>query len=329
MHCAMSLIRIATFNVENLDDAPRHSPSLAERTPVLRRELAQIHADILCLQEVGAQRRHRGKTRPREFIALDALIMDSPYAGYARAVSGHRDGHGPMDVHNLVILSRFPIESSCQYWHDLVAPTTHALATPDPVDPAPLRIEWDRPVLHATVALPSAHRLHVLNVHLRAPIAAFIPGQKLDAATWSTTAGWAEGFYLAALKRTGQALECRLAVDRIFAKEPNALIAVCGDMNAEISEMPLRILRGDTADTGNPALGPGSLTPIEDRVAALRRYSVIHSGRPLMLDHILVSTALRGRLRDAEVFNRHLPDEASSAATSGSSHAPLVASFDL
>jgi endonuclease/exonuclease/phosphatase family metal-dependent hydrolase len=325
----MSLIRIATFNVENLDDAPRHGRSLAERTPVLRRELEQIHADILCLQEVGAQRRHRGKARPREFVALDALIMDSPYAGYDRAVSGHRDGHGPMDVHNLVILSRFPIESSRQYWHDLVAPTTHALATADPIEPAPLRIEWDRPVLHATVALPADLRLHVLNLHLRAPLAAFIPGQKLDAATWRTTAGWAEGFYLAALKRAGQALECRLAVDGILAKEPKALIAACGDMNAEVSEMPLRILRGDTADTGNPALAPASLAPIEDRAAARDRYSVIHSGRRLMLDHILVSTALRERLREVEVFNRHLPDEVSSAPPAGSFHAPLVASFDI
>jgi hypothetical protein len=179
------------------------------------------------------------------------------------------------------------------------------------------------------VTLPGEIRLHAVNVHLRAPIAAFIPGQKLDAAMWRTTAGWAEGFYLAALKRAGQALECRLAVDRILAKEPKALVAVCGDMNAEVSEMPLRILRGDTADTGNPTLAPAALVPIEDRIATLHRYSVIHSGRPLMLDHILVSSALGERLRDVEVFNRHIPDGSSPTPTAGSFHAALVATFDV
>ena len=45
--------------------------------------------------------------------------------------------------------------------------------------------------------------------------------------------GWAEGFFAAAIKRAGQALELRLAVERIFDAEPNAVIAVCGDFNAE------------------------------------------------------------------------------------------------
>ena len=41
---------------------------------------------------------------------------------------------------------------------------------------------------------------------------------------------------MAAMKRSGQALEARLTVDAIFDAEPEALIAVAGDFNAEAAE---------------------------------------------------------------------------------------------
>jgi DNA polymerase len=43
--------------------------------------------------------------------------------------------------------------------------------------------------------------------------------------------GWAEGFFAAAVKRAGQALELRLAIERVFDAEPGACIAVCGDFS--------------------------------------------------------------------------------------------------
>ena len=39
-----------------------------------------------------------------------------------------------------------------------------------------MAIEWDRPFLYALVGLPDGRRLHLINVHLRAPRAAFMPG---------------------------------------------------------------------------------------------------------------------------------------------------------
>lgn len=44
--------RIATFNLENLDDGVNVSPALAERIQIMRPQLERINADILCLQEV-------------------------------------------------------------------------------------------------------------------------------------------------------------------------------------------------------------------------------------------------------------------------------------
>ena len=44
------MLRIATFNIENLDNKPdEKNPTLEERTPFLRRILKRINADIICL----------------------------------------------------------------------------------------------------------------------------------------------------------------------------------------------------------------------------------------------------------------------------------------
>ena len=46
-------MRVATFNVENLDDKPGDwNPSLDVRAPILRGTLERLKADVLCLQEV-------------------------------------------------------------------------------------------------------------------------------------------------------------------------------------------------------------------------------------------------------------------------------------
>ena len=47
----MPPIRIATFNLENLDDGPGLTPLLADRIRVMRPQLLRVNADILCLQE--------------------------------------------------------------------------------------------------------------------------------------------------------------------------------------------------------------------------------------------------------------------------------------
>lgn len=335
-------MRIASFNVENLDDRPGAAPSLADRIRILAPQLRRLRADVLCLQEVnaqkpvgdrrGAQKPEGGGRRPRVFHALDALLAETDYASFHRVASSHDDGHGPLDVQNLVILSRYPIAARRQYWHDLVTPPSYARVTAEPPDEAPRPVGWDRPVLHAALDV-GGRLLHVINLHLRAPLAAFVPGQKEDSFTWKSVPGWAEGFYLATIKRAGQALEARLAVDRLFDDDTDALIVVCGDMNAEAREMPLRILRGEEEDTANGALAGRVLVPIERALPGSRRFSVMHAGQKLMLDHVLVSRVLLCHVRGVEIHNEALEDEvvgyASVHHSPGSYHAPVVAEFDL
>ncbi|MHA1599422.1 MAG: endonuclease/exonuclease/phosphatase family protein, partial [Alphaproteobacteria bacterium] len=212
--------------------------------------------------------------------------------------------------------------------HELVDRPIYRPATAKPKPESEQPVEWDRPILHASLVLPDDRLLHVINLHLRAPLAAPVAGQKQDSSTWKSVAGWAEGFFLATMKRAGQALETRLLVDRLFAAEPEALIAVCGDFNAEERQTPLRTIRGDVADTGNPALGGGTLVPLDRAVPETRRYSVLHGGRKEMLDHVLVSQALFASYRHVEVHNEGLTDELTDSGPD-SHHAPLVAVFDL
>ncbi|MFO1152590.1 MAG: endonuclease/exonuclease/phosphatase family protein [Rhodospirillales bacterium] len=342
-------VRLASFNVETLGAAPSatsgESVGLDERIALLRPQLIRLDADILCLQEVDGQRcvppEGEGGTsrrRMRELAALDRLLASTAYADFHRLTTLSRSSGLVRDKHNLVILSRWPIVRGEQLFHDLVEapswrpPRPGQDAPGDQREDAPTAITWDRPLLAATITLPEHDRpLHVLNLHLRAPRAAWLVGGKDDARTWRTMAGWAEGFFLAAVKRAGQALEARLLVDRLLDADKEALIAVTGDFNADLHEIPVRTIRGDEEDAGNPRLTLRTLVPLERSLATSRRFSVVHHGRPQMLDHILVSRTLLARYRTFEVHNEALGDELVTAtAVRGSPesfHAPIVAEF--
>lgn len=192
---------------------------------------------------------------------------------------------------------------------------------------------FERPLLVTKIELPSGARLSVVNLHLRAPLASAIPGEKTGPFSWRTMRGWAEGYYLSALKRIGQAFELCLVVDAILREKPDAFIAIAGDFNAEDHETPLRLAIGATEDTGSGSLSAESLVVLDRALPADRRWSVLHAGRPQMLDHILASRALYGHFKAIEVHNEALGDEVLAYEKAldavGSYHAGVVATFDL
>jgi hypothetical protein len=137
----------------------------------------------------------------------------SRYAGYQMISTLTIEGH-PADRHNLVILSCLPIVGHAQIKHDFVERPLYRAATASPRSDHPEPIEWERPLLHAEIAV-GVTSLRVINLHLRAPLAAPVAGQKLGPFSWRTAGGWAEGFFLAAVKRAGQALDARVLTERI------------------------------------------------------------------------------------------------------------------
>lgn len=318
-------MRIATFNLESFGEDPFDAADLAPRIARLRPMLEELDADILCLQEVNAQ---TIKGAPaRRFEALASLIEETRYADYHLAASG---GGDPAERHNLAVLSRHPVSACRDILNDYVDPPHWPRRHAEPPDEAAPAITFDRPILAVTIDLPEGRPLHLFCVHLRAPLAAPVPGQKLSAGAWKTVPGWAEGYFAAAMKRTGQALELRHAVDEAFDGESDALVAAVGDFNAVEVEPALRIVLAEPDDTGNPDLAGRRLCPVEDVIAAERRFTVSHRGRHHMLDHILVSPALNARMKSVRILNKELADEIEDSGTDaalGSFHAPLVATF--
>lgn len=326
------VLRIATFNLENLAAGAEGAAALDARIEVLRPQLQRLEADVLCLQEVNAE--PATKDGPRVPHALDRLLEGTRYAGYRRfAGGGTGDPKRLADVHNLAILSRFPVISARSLRHNLVEPPSYRPATARPPAAGGEPVAWDRPILAVDVELPDGGVLHVVNLHLRAPLAAVVAGQKESAFVWKSTAGWAEGFFLAAVKRAGQALEARLLVDQIFDRDQDARIVVLGDFNAEEWEVPVRTLCAEVEDTGKGRLAGRALVPLERSLPEAQRFSVVHHGRKVMLDHILVSRALLADYRHIELHNETVGDELIGYAlveqATVSYHAPLVAEFAL
>jgi len=323
-------LRLATFNLENLDDDPGAEPAFALRLAVLRPALDRLDADILCLQEVNAREQ---PDRPRDVGALDRLLEGTGMAGWHRATTTNDAGTAPRDVHNLVVLSRFPILAARQVMHGRVPPLAWRRLAAEPPDTEPVPIRFERPLLHVRIDLGRPRPLDVVNLHLRAPRAASIPGQKAAAHIWSSVAGWAEGFFLSAMQRVGQALDARLLVEDLLDADPGAWVALVGDFNAEGRETPLALLRADVEATGNGDLDARSLVSLDRILPADDRFTVLHGGRPLMLDHVLVSRGLARLARAAETHNETLADELAAFRAGlddpAGYHAPLVVTFHI
>jgi endonuclease/exonuclease/phosphatase family metal-dependent hydrolase len=328
-------MRIATFNLENLDDETGQDPSLATRVAIMRPQLDRIAADILCLQEVHSQDSPQGRT----LAALDTLLAGTRYEAYERLTTTTTAAQLYQE-RNLVILSRFPfIAHARQIIRDSSGPRpAYRVATADPPDQTADPLGGEQPILYAQVDLGDGRLLHVLNVHLKSKLATDITGQKLDDYTWKTPAAWAEGFFISSMKRVGQALQVRLELDRLFTQAdqaggPAPLIAVCGDFNAASDEVPVQAICGQVEDTGNPAHGPRVMVACENQIPESARYSLFHLGRGEMIDHVLASRALLATLEHTEIHNEYLPDESGAFRTDvkfpESDHAPVVAQFSM
>ena len=315
-------LRLATFNLESLDVSPADPQWFEARAAVLRPVLAALDADVLCLQEVNAQ--HRPGQAQRSLLALRKLMEGSACAGFHLVHSTRPGGAGPADVHNLAILSRWPIAAHGQIHHDLVP----AAQWPPLHGGSALTLTFDRPLLHARIDPAGERPLHLINLHLRAPRATYLPGGR-EGGRWRSLSHWAQAYYLAGWKRQGQALEARLFVETLFDAEPGARIAVCGDLNAEAHEAPTRILQALPEDMETQAFAARALIPLERRVPEDARFTVRHDGRPVLLDHILASPALAAACRDVRILNMDLADEAHvRGPVRGSLHAPMLAIFD-
>jgi endonuclease/exonuclease/phosphatase family metal-dependent hydrolase len=323
-------LRIATFNLENLDDKPGQKPTLNERIALMRPQLLRLRADILVLQEVNGQEE---PGQPRRLLALAKLLVNTPYTGYHQVSTMTENGVQVYDERNLVVLSRFEILEHHQYKHDFAPAPRYRKVTATPAESEARAVTWERPLLHVRIQLDSHRVLDLINVHLKSRLPTSIPGQQMDQNTWKTPSGWAEGFFLSSMKRVGQALEARMLIDTLFDADENALIVVCGDFNADVDEVPVEAIRGDVENTGNDRLAKRVIVPCEQTIPEPSRFSLLHHGTRQMIDHLMVSRSLLAHYRGSEIHNELLHDESVAFGTDvkfpESDHAPVIAEFEL
>lgn len=320
-------LRIATFNVENLDSADQ--PALNARIQVMRPQMLRLRADILCLQECHSE----VVAGQRELDGLDQLLDGTIYQPFNR-VSTLTTGGDFYAERNVVTLSRFPINET-QIRRDSDGPRpSYQVFTANPPDTKADPLEWERPMLYSKINVGQNRPLHVINLHMKSKLATSIAGQKIDSYTWRSAAAWAEGSFLSSMKRVSQAVQVRILIDDIFdAEGDDALIVVVGDFNADSGEVPVTAIRGPVEETGNPAHAPRIMIPCERNIPESSRFSLYHLGKGQMLDHILASRALFRFLEHTEIHNEALPDESGAFRTDAkfpeSDHAPVVATFEI
>lgn len=328
----MERLRIATFNIENLQfEADSTNPPLAQRIPVLRDQLRHLNADVLCLQEINGQLEEEGVKR-RQLLALRKLLEETSYCDYHLAGTYEPDlGSGyALESRNIVTLSRFPFRYIQQLFHDLVTiPFRQNTAIPSQKLE---EIAWHRPFLHTEIELPRGKSLHVINLHLKSPLPSTIVGQQ-EGGKWRSLAGRAESELLSTIKRAGQALEVRRLLDRLFKQDACARIVVCGDFNAESHELPVKTVAGQFSRVNNPKLVGQELVACEQLVRDEQRFTHTFMDRRATIDHMLVSRSLNQRILTCEILNQDLIDPANSASASSkraeSDHAPILGIFQM
>jgi len=334
----MPTVRLATFNLENLDDVPGEEPTLAERIRVMRPQLERIRPDILCLQEVHGQEQ---PNLPRQLLALNELIDGTILEGFNVAHTTTQADE-VRNVRNLVILSRFPFIGDPEQINQDLLPCgpQYKRVTANPPDQDAVDINWERAILRVRVNLGQNRVLHVMNVHMKSKIPSRIPGRTFRrgrADIFRTVSSWAEGYFISAMKRVGQAVEARMLIDQIFdAAEQageEALIAICGDFNDDTDETAVKAIRGPIEEIGNEELVNRVMIPCEQNIPESSRFSLLHIGKGEMIDHILVSREMLRFFRYTEIHNEILPDESGAFRTDvqfpESDHAPVIAEFEL
>lgn len=321
--------RIGTFNLCNFDDRLGSNPSFSDRIAVMRPQLFRLNADILCLQEVHGQ--VKDGHGPRQLFALDELINGTPYADYKK-VCTLTTREEPYSVRNLVILSRFDIVEHMQIKHQYIKPPGYETMYGIPPDLAAKNVNWERPLQLVKVELRENDYLYVINAHLKSRRPTRVEGQKIGLDSWQSTIGWSEGCFISMVKQSGQALELRALIDSIFDDDNQAQIVVCGTLSTDIGEVPMEMILGQAHNTGNGSLADRELVVAQSAISEFSRFSMLHRGKGIMIDHILMSRALLSRYRFSEIHNEYITDQTIDIEMQGrpdSDHAPVAAEFQL
>lgn len=314
---------IATWNLENLyrpggPFGPKDEAAYEAKLAALAAVITELDPTLLAVQEVG------------DVEALHDLI-DLLGSGWSLATSRLPDSRGI----RVGFLGRLAFE---------VLADTNAFPEklrPVQVDDSGLEVSVTGRGFMAVEADTEGGPVRVAVAHLKSKLLSY-PNGRFHALDEGERARY--GAY-ALYRRAAEATALRALADELLAGEGRTRdVAVLGDLNDEVRAATTQILLGPPgSEIGTPGYehdDKGDATRLWDvapLIPADQRYSRINSGRPELIDHVLLSHHLLRRTTEAgtglpgngaPVLPSIGPDPEARRGAPGSDHAPVWVRID-
>jgi endonuclease/exonuclease/phosphatase family metal-dependent hydrolase len=298
------MLTLATYNIKDFfsPKAPADEAHFGARATYLAERIAEVRPDVLALQEVG------------EPEALDALLqaLGALSLGY-HATVGTPDDRGI----RCAVLSALPVEHAHVH-------TREALPFPVLVEgdspPFGTRIPLQRGIVEVQVATEWGN-LHVFSAHWKSNLPRFLRDSAGTTIAASSSAEAGEAVIRSGTMRAAEALFLRQLADERLAR-PGSHVAIMGDFNDDRKSVGYKVVCG---------AGKAELFGAFQKVKEHKRYSSIHRGKPVLIDHIMVSEGLWQRMQSADIDTEHLEEHPYPAAPGqlfvSSDHAIVSARF--
>ncbi|WP_433259722.1 endonuclease/exonuclease/phosphatase family protein (plasmid) [Streptosporangium sp. CA-135522] len=288
---------IGTWNVENLFKPQPASAFGPTSDAVYHAKLKGLSAtitaagvDVLALQEVGDP---------------DALAELADHLGndWQHATSGIFDPRHPIRVGFLSRL-RLAILTDRATFPAQLGPIQAG-------DDGATAHQMGRGALAVRVTEPDGRTIDLIAAHLKSKLLSFPPGPNGHSRFQTDDEGERARVAAYALyRRTAEAVTVRaLADDLLDGQGPARQVVVLGDFNDEPEAATTQILLGPPgSELGTPGADRRDrgdrtrLWNLAPRVPAGERFSRVFRGRGELIDHVLVSHALRKRAQDAHTL---------------------------
>ena len=302
--------RIATWNLENLfrpgggSGAPTDAAAYAAKLAALAGTIRRLDPDVLAVQEVG------------DPAALQDLVDRLP-GGWHSGVADP-DGRGI----RVGVVSKLPLTRQEQ------VRAFPAQLAPVQVDDSGMTItQMARPALRVRVRTGGVD-IDVVSVHLKSKLLSF-PGDRFSPRDEDERARYA---VYALHRRAAEAAGVRSYVTGLLEGHgQQRAVVVAGDLNDEVQAATTQILLGPpgsewgTAGYEQPDAGDGArLWNLAMRIEATQRYSRKYRGRLELIDHLMVSHALRGRVTTVTAGDPEQTPPAAGAAQPAGGDLPSV-----
>src|SRR3954453_20434575 len=309
-----------TWNIENFfTPEPADQVDFDAKLDALKDVITAAEPNLLAVQEVGDE------------VAFAAL-RDKLGAGWSGALSTHFESSHPIRVGWLAPGQLSEVEEII----DLPA----ALSPVKVEDDGTTMTQLGRGAVAVTATTATGMRVRALTVHLKSKLLSF-PGGRFDTTDEDERTRY--GVY-ALNRRAAEAAAVRHWATASSAGDwQGQPLLVCGDRNDTLDAATTQLLFGPpgsqfgTGGFGRPDRGDAQrLWDLGHWMTPPDNWSRMFAGRQELIDHILISPPLTGRLHDTATVPLQVPNVGvqpqttpRAAGQSPSDHRPVLARLDL